>query len=105
MLPPAHQDLADLFFRLIADHGRFNERQLYRFVALKTGATLEPKERAALLSYAVSKGAKREQSIAPVYALPVHRERRPAGKAKALNGQLAFEGFVGTTSERRKGAR
>jgi hypothetical protein len=32
-----HQREADAFFRMIKDHGRFNEVQLYRFVEMKTG--------------------------------------------------------------------
>lgn len=93
MLSPAHEALAELFFRLIADDGRFNERQLYRFVELKTGVKPTAEECAALLSHALRKGAKREQSIAPIYAFPVRRGGRPLRKAKALPGQLAFDSF------------
>ena len=88
MLSPTHEALAELFFRLIADHGRFHERQLIRFVELKTGAKLTREEEDSCLSHALRKGAEREKGIAPVYAFPARK--RLAHKTQTLPGQLAF---------------
>lgn len=65
-----HQQQADVFFRMIKDHGRFNERQLYRFVEMQTGQALHLSEQKDLLSYAKELGAKREKGLAEVYLLP-----------------------------------
>lgn len=78
MTTERHQAEADLFFRHIADHGRFAECQLYRFVELRTGEPLGERERRALLRYARDLGAVREKGLAEVYAFPISggQERR-----------------------------
>lgn len=105
MLTAEHEALADLFFRLIADHGRFNSKQLWRFVELKTGAAPDEDLCAALISYAVIKGAKREDCEAPVYAFKVRRQKRQSKRSKGLAGQLAFEGPLGETRAKPKARR
>lgn len=92
MLAAEHEALAELFFRLIADHGRFNARQLHRFVELKTGIAPDKTARAALIRFAVERGAKREKCEAEVYAFRGRSRRR---KRKAPEEQLAFEGPLG----------
>lgn len=83
---------ADLFFRFIEGHGRFNERQLYRFVELKTGSWPEDFERRQLLEYAKEKGAKREKGLYEVYQLPAAKRRRIAKKTERATGDLFAAG-------------
>jgi len=71
-----HQQQADAFFRMIRDHGRFNEVQLYRFVEMKTGGGgLDEHSRHDLLDYARKLGAKREKGVPEVYLLPTRMRR------------------------------
>lgn len=74
---PDLQRHADLFFALIADNPRFNRMQLWRYVELRAGATLTQRERGALLEYARSLGAVRENGLYEVYRFPRKRRTRP----------------------------
>lgn len=80
---------ADLFFRHIEGHGRFNEAQLYRFVELTTeGGPPSEHERRVLLDYAKKKGAKREKGLYEVYQLPGSKRRRITKKPERAAGEL-----------------
>jgi hypothetical protein len=70
-----HQREADVFFRMVKDHGRFHESQLYRFVEIKTGGGLDEHARHDLLDYARKLGAKREKGVPEVYLLPTKMRR------------------------------
>jgi hypothetical protein len=74
---------ADTFFLLIADHGRFNIKQLYDYVSLRTCRRIDSEEERALLAYArVNGGAPEKGAIAPIYRMPVKR-KKPLPKGKA----------------------
>lgn len=89
-----HALLADLFFKHIAEHGRFHEAQLYRFVELKGGGVLSEFERSELLGYARVCGAVREaKSIAPMYQLP--KSLRISRRKVKNDRQLELGGVLG----------
>ncbi len=84
---PAMKDrltvLADTFFKLVADGGRFQMCQLYRYAELQLGAKLERGQLFQLRRYVESVGAKPERaSEIEIFVLPTSMRSRRAARVK-----------------------